>query len=866
MAGDPKDTDSKPLLEKPADDVMQKLGSAIQDEARCCKEAIRGFFQEAKNPTFALNAELAFRNACCMVILGLPFLIPKGHVKALDDFKETGLYTLGCVFFCVFNLGKSFGETLCNVVHGIKGALIAVFHIWALWSIFPHSVTDDSPPYVFWIGVADGVVFIGVILLLNFNMSTKIFSICSHVGWWMLFLKPGDNGFHWPGSDEWDPTEDAAFSCLVTTAIGAVLALLSALLPYPLLARDMADEVAKDLARNAPQTWRLMVEYLSNTSRNAYKQDQVYRNMVRYDTKCKGLSALLDSSWWESFGMVKSRLIRRKLRRLDQAMAQGSECIHAIWGTASDLEWDDTHNTMMARIAPTMNQCVDHAEKLMNECYRASIAGQLSDVQIQDLRILVASVKESEVALAKVVHEFRQSVGLKASESGKENHKLLEKWVLPHVLAFNLSCFLHSIVSFAEDLDKGNVDMNSLPLADLVGSWSDLVKGVLEPSNMNFVKRAMICINLSFVIGFFGYEPLIKPYFSGIAATSSLLLSKFTGSAIVKNLGRVQGVVLGMVAGQIIKSFFHTCDWYNVVLLGLVAFLWSFGLLFVWHNGSPQTSFVGSLAACFGLSMILSGSCTPIGKEQVIDKEGTYDSIVTNIIACCIIILVDVCIGPGRADEHAVDSMIKVFDHIDQTLESHFDPSHKEALARASTLQATTDCAQEMGDHANNEPRIWKTAWKADVYNYTITRVHHMRFSLRSLESCMSEGFVKGGARNKFLQDLLGTRAFPDLGKFLRKKLGVVKKLCTIFEHDTTARLPVLADPDVSTEMITEAHEHINRLIQELTDEKKLFVEESKPSPCMREDEFAQLCMTYGSLEGIMRDLRLIQHSILREC
>lgn len=855
-----KEGDAAPLL-----DALQEE----KETRRCCQDNVRKLLLNSRNPDFALNMELTLRAATAVTILGLPFIIPPGRIQALDDFKETGMFTPAVIFFCVFNLGRSLGQTLMQCSYGLRGATIAVLQTWVLYWFFPHSVTKDSPAYVFWIGLIDGVVFISLMLLLNLNMSTKIFSIANFVGWWMAFLIPGDDHFHFPGSEDWNPWKDQGLACLVRTSLGACCAISASLLPYPMLDLHSSVDLAKDIASDTPKVWTLMIQYMGRADRNAYVQDQVYRNLKRTAKSMSTFPGLVDNAWWECVGLGRGQRIRRKLRLMAEAMVDTADCLQAVWGASTDVTWNEKHSRLMESTKSQMLDCVTSGGKLLTLCWQITARGVLSNEDGAKLGQLQREVQECDKFLARTFTKVRRDMGLanaKLDAEADTDHTVLSYVMLPHILAFNVSCWLNVVFGLAEALKKGQSNPSSLPLADIMFTWGDLVKDTANKENLNFVLRAMLSICGGFTIGYFGYGDLIAPGNAGIAVTCAVLLSKFTGSAIVKNLGRVQGVALGMVVGNIIKSFFDSCALVNVIPLSLAAFAYATAMLFVWHTASPQYSFVGSLAACFGLSMMYSGDCTPVGQEIKIDKEGTYDSILTNVCACMIIVVVDVFVGPGRASKAAVTSLYDVLGHIEKTITLHFDNSVGEVPERTQTLRDVTDLADELSEHAANEPRLWRTRWKGETFEYTLARLHHVRFSLHSLETCMSEGFTKGGARNAVLQSLLSTKSFPQIGEFMLKKIAVVKKLASLFENETVVRLQALGDDDVKQEFREDAQKMTGQLVKELAAKKALLPPGKEEANSMREDGFSQICMTFGAIQGVFRDLRLIQHGILREC
>merc|ERR1719215_855800 len=138
-----------------------------------------------------------------------------------------------------------------------------------------------------------------------------------------------------------------------------------------------------------------------------------------------------------------------------------------------------------------------------------------------------------------------------------------------------------------------------------------------------------------------------------------------------------------------------------------------------------------------------------------------------------------------------------------------------------------------------------------------------MKYSVRSLESCMSESFRRGGQRNGILVTLLGTKTFPKIGDFIRAKLAVVKKLCTIFAHESQERFHMLHDESVTKEFSKEGDALIGELVVEVSD--KNLTAGGPGQVVLREDQLCQICMLIGAVRGIFKDLRLIQHRLLRD-
>merc|ERR1719272_1540870 len=92
---------------------------------------------------------------------------------------------------------------------------------------------------------------------------------------------------------------------------------------------------------------------------------------------------------------------------------------------------------------------------------------------------------------------------------------------------------------------------------------------------------------LAFALGYVGYGNVLLSENASIASTTSILLSSAVGSAIAKNLGRLQGVVLGTVVGKLIWAIAGWCTWWGYIALCAALFGWNLLCLYVYYD-SPK--------------------------------------------------------------------------------------------------------------------------------------------------------------------------------------------------------------------------------------------------------------------------------------
>ena len=110
----------------------------------------------AANAKFVADLSLAVRGAFAILIVGMPFFLPKGTFPMVDESIEQGIYSSSVAIYLIFTLYYTVGQTICNAWCGMLGTLLATLTIWLMFGIFPDGVTPTSAPHVFWIGVAIG--------------------------------------------------------------------------------------------------------------------------------------------------------------------------------------------------------------------------------------------------------------------------------------------------------------------------------------------------------------------------------------------------------------------------------------------------------------------------------------------------------------------------------------------------------------------------------------------------------------------------------------------------------------------------------------------------------------------------------------
>mmetsp|Transcript_91612 Transcript_91612/g.231111 ORF Transcript_91612/g.231111 Transcript_91612/m.231111 type:complete len:872 (+) Transcript_91612:72-2687(+) len=839
--------------------LLLKVGASVEKSQGRCRDAVAKALLGGRNPQFASDAELALRASFFVVVLGLPFLIPRDEWPTLDFVMKNGMYTVSVVTFFIYNLYKTTGETIMNVTCGFRGTLLAVSNMWMMYFFFPDGVTETSHGCVFWIGLANGIVFITMMLSLNFQISTVIFAVSNATGFWMAFLQPGPTSFACPFTQDFQALGNVGVNSLITVAAGGFLCIMVTFLPYPRWALYNARDTAEELIHCMPALWKSLSQHFFEPAPNSYSADKILRRMRRLAKMVTTLEGAIANSWYECFGSSRRHQIRRVLNALDKMIHENYDRIYSTCNAITGAtEWSPLHAEMMRLLKPSLMKAITEAEVLLQVCFRSSLDGQLSEVECVAIQKMSASLRQAEGELTEAFREARDQV-VKATDEAKKNQECMEALLLEHMFALNFAGFVRLVLGFADDLVQQRRDPEHFPRVTerptISSLWDRTV--VMDPMHLNWVARACLSIFTGFAIGYFGFMDLFNSFDASIATTASVLLSKFIGSAMVKNLGRVQGVVLGTVVGQIAHATLGSCEAWSIGALALVLFFYSCITLFTYYS-STDYAYLACLLAAFGGSGMLSGGCG----THSLDKGASYDAILSTVCAISLIVVYDILLPSGRASDMAHKALKGSMETLQRALGMHFDPAEEKVHFHKGDLLSSISSAEGMGAEAYNEPRYWRTEWKHSVYTQSVEHAYRLRYNLATMETCVSEGFKDQGVKHDVMKMLLQTKGFIRLADLVRDKLRAVRPLVGIFKHETCERFPGLADAETLRMVRREVEEVEHAVIAEVAGNPALRRKGIEGS--LEKDPLCQVCMVLSSVTSILDGVRELQHCILR--
>lgn len=841
-----------PLLEKPSTDdssttsfVSPRSWAKFTKSIKAARQlACCGAFRY--NVPFGENVELAFRGAFFAMPIAFPFFVPwdaLGLPNPTHSTEEHGTYfSSTAVVIYVFTLYKTLGETICFAVAGMLGTFLAVFNIWIMFGIMPMGVHPESSVWISVIGWIWGMLFTLIVLFLNFDILAKMFALSWHMYFWMTFLNPASHAFTHSFGMRLD---GPAFKALTMSALGCAVAILAACLPYPLLALNKARTSSRELAAVLRDSWTTAVHCYAGQRRSLLLEDKLKQDMGRLDKDVLLLVSHIDNAWWECFGFGRAQKTRVNLRELERILKESYNRLGTLMYSCKMESYGPRHQQMMNTFKPKLDAVCTTAGELFELATALAGQGHLSE---GDIKTITATQTATHQAVEDLTKLFKQ-----VQIGEVDGHNVDEFSFCLNVCAYGTLA-----LDFATILiDNNNKIIRERPTmigifdcSVITGSW-----------NLAWVFRNGLSIILSFVVGYFGYSAMIKHHNSAPAETVSLLLSTFVGSQINKNMGRVQGVVLGCVFGQMVYALFAWCAWWGYVVICLSVILWLISTLFVYYNSS-EFGYIGCLMAAFGTKYMLQG-CS---NEQFLPTN-TYYTIINTVVGITIMTFCDMTITQTPTSHLASNALMDAWDMYAKAVNDLFDPSVEQVRFHHGLLLGKLAEATRLGDEAAKEPRFYRTPWRARLFEHAVKAMFLIRMYLCVMECGAAKNGRDGNKKSYTVTRIENMKAFDEVKKDISTKIAQIRMLFSIFTYERDG------DPFESMDMASltasrhTEKKHIDELLKEvsssLSSEEILHSNRNAKVETLEDVMVCELSTIVNAIDGQLDEISHLKHQIL---
>merc|ERR1719191_1653891 len=303
-----------------------------------------------------------------------------------------------CLF--VFTINPLLGTAVANGCAGVLGTFWACFHMWVMNGIFPGGMKEGMSPTsataIF--GWCNFMFFVIFFLFIKCGMGMKMFAMATDIGFMLAFLDPKSAV---PFSENFTIShKGTAVNTLLATAIACVIAPLLNLIPYPfsMASNNMkgnAVKASKDIAR----LFQAVIAYYNEKEYSVVIESEL-KHSLDLRKELDGLGAAIGAAWFERFDMGVAGTIRALMEQHLGLMNNIYDRLRAVLVAVSSEDFGESHVKIMDKIRGSTLDVAASAKKLLIAATEAATDGDISSSEKDQLRGLVADLKQAVKQLA----------------------------------------------------------------------------------------------------------------------------------------------------------------------------------------------------------------------------------------------------------------------------------------------------------------------------------------------------------------------------------------------------------------------------------------------------------------------------------
>jgi len=650
------------------------------------------------------NTMLALRAGCAAVAAALITFSP----RLSDWFASMNYdisYTCVLVLWC---MGRSLGATIRDLWDANVGTVMAFFWIWLLQGIMPNGYQYGDPIEKFYVGI---VYFLLTTLFMMFGSwknGVRVWCLSYHVGNMMAWLTPKA-----PGMDDGYSHffqikfSGAAFGYVIVTMLASAITVIALSLPNPRMAHRSALKEIRLISRQFESLLRCTSGMYLNTCADvtvSLRGAKIFQD--RLVDSIGSLEAHIDASWWEHFDMGIFAGIRSGLNKHVVILKGLLDCTASLHDTLEYGGTSEKHDQFVADVAQPIRNLLQVTTDLFQNCLQCMNDGGVSEEEASALQKLVDKVEASVVSLST---STRAAAKANAGEEWLAQQNVLKSdWEFLFLIC--------SVSRLVADLGKTYIARNPSQKVSVMSSVRsfNVFSGFTDPAHRDFATRNSISLLLCWVVGYNGLFSLIPPHTAGIASNASLLMSTAVGSALKKNVGRVQGLVVGTTLGSLIYAgiIANGCDTSLYYITGFgTTFLFS-SFVFYMFLSTTEYSFVFYLLGGFGSQRFLSKCLNEPGQEEM---AAYFESILIAIVCVSILAMVDLAMTPsaGKESEAAAIGFAKT---LTKAITFQMKDAEIPAGHSKQNIVAGLSTIREKASEAEMEPHIFTMPFNGALF------------------------------------------------------------------------------------------------------------------------------------------------------
>jgi hypothetical protein len=662
----------------------------------------------------------------------------------------------------VFTVYMNIGVTVQRAWQIWIAIALSILPVHALAVMMPGGATGER--YLPW--VCHVTLIFGVVLGVGLNCSynAKIFFVWHHVDFMMEFMNPKSErtfGRSW-GVDQEAYTTLALFS----SNVGMLISVFVMIFPLPVRSSDASRELAVDTVKQATDCVEKLVECYCAPTPPGVRIVRCEVDAFRLDRDVKNMTIQLDGYWWEAFDCGRAGLSRALLKRHQRLMRNLSDMIFSLQVCVIREEYEPIHGRLMARVAPELKNMTETCAGLLRLATLCCINGHTSPEQVESMRSAMKQAQDAARSLSAAFDSAR-----KVESPNKPIARELQSECF---FVYLLSAYCRQILVFSEDVLDRPPERGTPELPRLSRVLLDNFVALFDPSvlfrsaYLDHAVRNVMAIIIAFYFGMWCMSH--QPFNSHPAGTVAVLLSNFSGSAMQRNMGRMQAVTLAAILPRIfVNALGPDCTW-NHILFQVVGVFCYEGFSCYMYFSSSANSYFGLLLAGLGFSALIY----PCSGAEDYHRFGvqTFQKILNTTLAVVIITLVDLCLSVHTAAEKTTSHYLQAMLDCDTILQSCL--ARRDADGRAlegemasrdhvevigvQDLHLTDDAmlsrlneAEAMGEEASKEPRYQKADWPDSFFNSILRLGYTLRANFHEIDGLLSVEAQSGTFRSSFV-------------------------------------------------------------------------------------------------------------------
>jgi len=797
----------------------------LEDLEVLLEEEIMNFEKEGKEQgssiqVFQGHLFLAMRTSLVCVFIASLVIVPHWN-RALNAIPGgpawMALIPGGVCLMVVFTVYKNLGGTMQLVWQGALGTFLACFWCHCMSAIMPSGAYGHH--YNVYVINTVNIVSIALIYWLNVSKNVRTFFVSYHVFFVMALQTPtADPGYNTTWAIKWD---SGATTTLFTALLGLAGAVLVILFPTPLRAHVQARSSALTSVAKMCDMADALFEYYKRKEPSV-QIAQLETDALCLQTTVNGMRENIDMAWWEHFDIGDNGKIRYLLQRHVDMLSTLTDNVFAIQICISKEDFGPTHIRCMEKINGKVAALLGASRELLVQTTTSAGDGSIDKEEADGLRDLM---QKTNNAIADLATTFNKTRRLMFPKDVINRDLQAESFFV-----YCLSIHARRAVDYTTEMLESPPQPISLPAQMLLAG-----KAVFDPTALknaskltSFAFRGSVEVLIGYYMGMYCFN-----FNASTACFVSLLLAEFTGSAMLKNLGRLQAVVLSAVVPHLIMRIqTYSCDPAVTCLKAFSIFVWETLTMYIYY-GSASYGYIGLSCGAFALGTLVYPCQLPETGAQAAAEETAYSflqytKILQTTISVIIMMSVDSILSAGRASDLATQSLLRGLMSIDVWFQAVFmaresssdiqgkfegrqDFMRDQVFAHEVQIMfngprvphyisKALNMAGTLGGEADKEPRYHRAVWPLPFFSRCVRIGHVLRANLN-----MTEQVLAGSNSDSLYTDVFGkireSKAWQACQNDVTSTLGdAIFMVQEVLHNETQKPMPDISEKAASME------------------------------------------------------------------